>query len=125
MAKREIYADDLTGREIEDGHFDAILSLGICKHGGSMPTPVTVTWDLGMHTAESLENFVKNSDLADFIVRMRPMVKIATPDLDVIRKWVKSAHPEIMVGDRGRMPAEVMALYRREVVNPVSAADAR
>jgi hypothetical protein len=125
MAKREIYADDLTGAEIDDPRFMVAIDMVITPVGSKPHAPIKVTWDLSLNTTEAITNLIEHSDIADFILRMRPLVKLATPDYSVIRKWAKEAHPEITIGEKGRVPADVLALYRREVVTRVSAPDAK
>lgn len=125
MARRYVVVDDLTDTEIEGESTLLMITVQPMTVISAKGKPdefqpdgdaISSTWELSKYTADSLTDFVSMSDLADFVVRMRPLVKLAAGDSEVIRKWVKDAHPEIKVGDKGRIPAEIQALYRREVI---------
>jgi hypothetical protein len=129
MARKYIVVDDLTGNEIE-GNSVAIritvqeISLDALGVATVIPgTEVASEWELTDYTAGAVQDFVGTGDLPDFIVRMRPMVKLASAETEIIRKWAKEKHPEMKVEARGRIPAEVQALYRREVVQRTEAGD--
>lgn len=119
MARKTIIVDDLTDAEIDAGEEQSIkLVLTVGKPDDNVVT--TAEWEVSKFTVGCLESLL-TGDLADFIVQMRPLVKV-TVSTETIREWVKKTHPEITVNDRGRLPAEIPALYRREVIqklNPV------
>jgi hypothetical protein len=126
MARKTIIADDLTDVEIDakDGVSATVSATFVPAEGE--PIELEVSWDLTNYTAQSLIALIESSDLAGFISDMRPLVKLAgteNSDSEIIRRWVKEAHPEIKVGEKGRIPAEVRALYRREVSARTDAGD--
>lgn len=117
MAKKQIIVDDLTDAEIDQDavRFTAKISLAlIASNAEDQPEEFTAEWDLAQLTADAFRTLVDGSDLATFITRLRPLVKINAPDSDVVRKWIQTNHPELKLKDRGRIPADMMALYRRE-----------
>lgn len=128
MGKRTIFVDDLTGQEIESGDatYTVSITLSITPQGVKDATGEVykVDWDTTHNTQSALIDLISEADLATFVVRMRPHVTVKDViDSDVIRKWVKDTHPEIKVKERGRVPAEIKALYHREVVQRVNAGD--
>ena len=125
MARRTILADDLTDTEIDGTGVSASVALTLIRHGED-PIEVKVDWDLSNYTAEALYALVSSADLAGFVSDMRPLVKTAgteQTDSEIIRKWYREAHPEGKIGDKGRIPAEIRAMYRREIVGKTEAGD--
>lgn len=117
MGLKQIFFDDLTGNELDEGELaPTILSLQIGDKS------YAAEWDLSKYTATALTQFIEHSDLAGFFILMRPMLKLVQPDSEIIRQWVKANHPEIKVGSKGRIPAEIQALYNREVVSKTATA---
>lgn len=132
MARKYIFADDITGKEVEGGLFRADMTLSITAltdEGEPMmdedgkPQVFTAEWEVSGNTSAALQSLVADSDVVSLILRLRPLVSLATADSSVIRAWAKAAHPELTVPDRGRVPAEITALYRREVVAKVNTSD--
>lgn len=123
MARKTIIVDDLTDAEIDDEPVVIDITLKITPPGNDVEAlEFASEWETGDNTAESLRALVEFADLATFVSRMRTVIKL-TADPDTVRKWAREKHPELNIQTRGRVPAEVMALYRREVVqklNPVS-----
>lgn len=128
MGKRTIFVDDLTGQEIisGDGTYTVSITLSISPQGVKDATGEVykADWDTSHNTQSALIDLISEADLATFIVRMRPLVTVKDViDSDVIRKWVRDVHPELKIKERGRVPADIKALYNREVVQRVNAAD--
>ncbi len=128
MARREIIADDLTDVEIDGDAVTASVTLSILRKGAD-PISLAVDWDLSNYSAESFYALIETGDLAGFIADMRPMIKMAgtdnATDSEVIRKWFREAHPDEKIGDKGRIPAEIRARYRREVTTRTEAGDSK
>lgn len=133
MGTRTIKYDDLTGREIEGFAVTANVVLSITlpaipANGDQAEIPESVIefkaegWDLSKASGEALQALIGSADLAAFMLQMRPMISLATPDSTIIREWLKTNHPELKLGDHGRIPADAMAIYRKEVVQPLAAA---
>lgn len=124
MARRTIVVDDLTDQEI-DGVSSYVVTgtVSINVAGSEDIKTYDVSWEVAGNTAESFRDLFEHNDLATFIGRLRPLVKVNTVDSDVVRKWVKANHPEIQVAERGRLGAEIMALYRREGIAKSDAPD--
>lgn len=138
MATRTITVDDLTRGEIESRIWNVDITLTARPADGK---PVTdddeinlpeggtssVTWELSERTADAVIGLIAESNLADFVIAMRPMVKVTALDAEAVRKWARDHKPPIEIKSHGRIPAEIAAQYRREVVskangtNPVQA----
>lgn len=131
MPRRSIWSDSLTDKEIDGQLYNVKVTLQLApadndgKFDETQVDTFMAEWDLGGNSAEAVKSLVAHADLVDFMLRLRNQVSLATADSSVIRAWAKSAHPEFKVPERGRIPAEVTAAYRREVVAKVAASDAK
>lgn len=134
MGTRTIKYDDLTGREIEGIAYAATVTLSItipeipASEGNELIPELTVEfkaegWDVAPNSATALQALIEKSDLAAFMLAMRPQISLKSPDSTVIRDWLKANHPELKIGDHGRIPADAMAIYNREVVQRINSAD--
>lgn len=126
MPRRLIWSDSLTLKEIDGALYrtDVTVSFTPLDNDGepvkgSEPKTITAVWDSGENMVDAMTDLVEGSDLAAFIIRTRSLVSLAA-DPEVVRKWAQSTHPELKVPDRGRLPADVYALYRREVGRPTA-----
>lgn len=122
MGQRIIYTDDLTDREItaDAATFHVWLTLEISEatDDAAKVEFKTDRLDVSALTAESLQILVEKHDLAGMIAALRPVVSgKVNADSEKIRAWVKDKHPEITVKERGALPVEAMAAYRREVLH--------
>jgi hypothetical protein len=128
MGKRVISTDDWTGADIDGELSSVVITVTIvppADQPDAKAEEISGEFELAGFTVESVRTLVGKGDLAGFILRMRPLVKLATPDSEVVRKWLKANHPEIEIADRGRIPAEGMSAYRNEVVLKTQAGDAK
>lgn len=117
MAKKVIVVDDFTDKAIEGTGVTLTVSLTLNVNGQD-ETWTSSDNDVAENTALAFKALVENNDVATFIGRLNKLVSaISADDTDRIRKWAKEAHPEFNVGDKGRLGAEVIAAYRREVIN--------
>ena len=125
MGKRYVITDDLTDQEIDGVSTRVRLVLDylddkdeIVREEASIPL------DVSANSVESLKALVLSNDAVTFITRMRPLLTVnGNSDNEVVRKWAREAHPELGIKERGRIPAEVTALYRREVTARINAED--
>lgn len=128
MGKRVVSTDDWTGADIDGELANVVITVQVIPPASETDAKAeefSGEFELAGFTVESVRTLVDKRDLAGFILRMRPLVKLATPDSEVVRKWLKANHPEVEIADRGRVPAEGMALYRNEVILKTQSGDAK
>ena len=118
VAQKTIYVDDLTDAEIpEAGTIIVEAKLVIINPiagKDEQPAEYQAKWEVTADTAESLRLLVEHGDLPTFLARMRPTLRVAAADTEVIRAWAREHHPELNVPERGRLGAWLIAMYRRE-----------
>lgn len=120
--------DDMTSREIEGKAYSLTINVTYTEVGSADTGDEIVsegTYEVSYKTARAFIDLANDADLAAFVIEMRPYLKLNSADPEVVRKWARTAHPELNINERGRIPSEVMALYRREVVQKANAADSR
>lgn len=132
MARRAIFADDLTDTEITGDVYGVTVKLSVVKldaqgnpEDGQTPTDYDAEWELSTNSTAAVTALVENADLVDFMLRLRNAVSLAVADSATIRAWAMKEHPEFKVPERGRIPVEVTAAYRREVIAKMDAPDAK
>jgi len=135
MARKMIIADDLIDLEITESQIYAVkmtIEIVTPETADSDGKPVapekletSAEWELAAITANSLYRLVNDSDLASLIGTLRQFVKVAAPDSEIVRKWARETHPELKVPERGRLGAEIVALYRQEVVRKSETGDTK
>lgn len=130
MGKRQISFDDFTNAEIMSTVFSLKLTLELTGKDDETGELVTLTaspdeFDVTQTLGEAFYALVANADLASFIGRTRGMVKVTSAETDsaTIRKWAKNHTPPITVNERGQIPADVLAQYKREIADRAAAAD--
>lgn len=128
MASRTITVDDLTRGEIESRIWNVTITMTVEPADGgavaedediNLPADgkAEVTWELSERTADAVIGLIAESDLAQFVIAMKPLVKVTALDASVVRKWFRETYPKEVIKDHGRIPAEIAARYRREVVS--------
>lgn len=135
MPRRYIWSDSLTSREIDGQLFTAKMSVefqAVDDQGNAekdaKPTAYAAEWDVAENTAQAIQALIENDDLVTFILRLRNMVSLAA-DPEIVRKWAleqtnadgSKRYPALK--ERGRVPADITAAYRREVTTKTNAAD--
>lgn len=126
MGTRTITTDDFTSAEIEGPVCSLTLTASFTRpnEDGEMETiEVSGKYDVTELIGNTMVLLVDTADLATVIARTRGMVKVTALDPDVIRKWAANHEPKIELNARGRIPAEVQAQYRREVIEKATAGD--
>ena len=110
MGQKVIYVDDLTGQEITEGEMKA---LEVTIDGK------TAKWEVGPNTFGAFTALISGGDLATFVSRMKPYVKLAASggDSSLIRAWARNPENKAKydlpnVSEKGAVPADVVAKYR-------------
>jgi len=124
MARVTVIKGDHTDVEIEGEANVKAITLTVEIEDSE---PIKAEFEDTAYYAESLE-FLAAGNLAEFVSRVKQFVKNAPQDSEVMRTWLReyrASHPEVKweIGAKGRVPADLQALYRREISKAVPSPD--